>query len=89
MSRRNKPSLPPTPPISLTAPLNEVQRFLLHPQKVAKVIGQELTATRPQKITLSNRIKKIFPNSCKIIDTIKEELPSSSFSENFADETDV
>ena len=71
------------------APLNAAQRFLLYPQKVAEVIGQELTATGPQKITLLNKIKKIFPNSCKIIDTIEEELSSSSFSEDFADETDV
>ena len=51
-SRRDEPSLPPTPPISQAAPLNATQRFLLRPQKVAEVIGQELTATtRPQKIT--------------------------------------
>ena len=70
------------------APLNATQRFLLHPQKVAEAIGQELTATRLQKITLSDKIKKIFPNSPRIIDTIEEE-PSSSFSEGFADDTDV
>ena len=64
------------------------QRFLLRPQKVAEAIGQELTATRPQKITLSDKIKKVFPNSRRIIDTIEEE-PSSSFSEDFADETYV
>ena len=64
------------------------QRFLLCPQKVAETIGQELTATRPQKITLSDKIKKIFPNSRRIIDTIEEE-PSSSFSEDFADENYV
>ena len=64
------------------------QTFLLRPQKLAEAICQELTATRPQKITLSDKIKKIFPNSCRIIHTIEEEsLPS--FSENFADETDV
>ena len=82
-------SLPPTLQFSPVAPLNATQRFLLRPQKVAEVIGQELTATRPQKITLSDKIKKIFPNSHKIIDTIEEELSSSSFSENYADETDV
>ena len=71
------------------APLNAAQRFHLHPQKVVEVIGQELTATKRQKITLSNKIKKIFPNSRKITDTIEEELPSSSFSEDFVDETDV
>ena len=60
----------------------------LHPQKVAKAVGQELTVTRLQKITLSDKIKKIFPNSRRIIDTIEEEA-SSSFSEDFADETDV
>ena len=87
-SRRDEPSLPPTPPISPAAPLNATQRFLLCPQKVAKAIGKELTATRPQKITLSDKIKKIFPNSRRVIDTIEEE-PSSSFSEDFADETDV
>ena len=64
------------------------QTFLLRPQKLAEAIGQELTATRPQKITLSDKIKKIFPNSRRIIDTIEGE-PSSSFSEDFADETDV
>ena len=64
------------------------QRFLLCPQKVAKAIGQELTAARPQKITLSDKIKKIFRNSRRSIDTIEEE-PSSSFSEDFADETYV
>ena len=60
----------------------------LHPQKVAKAIGQELTITRLQKITLSDKIKKIFPNSRRIIDTIEEEA-SSSFSEDLPDETDV
>ena len=69
-------SLPPTPPISPVAPLNVMQRFLLRPQKVAEVIGQELTATRPQKITLLDKTKKIFPNSRKIFDTIEEELSS-------------
>ena len=87
-SRRDEPSLPSTPPISPEAPLNVTQRFLLRLQKLAEAIGQELTATRPQKITLSDKIKKIFPNSCRIIHTIEEE-PSSSFSEDFADETDV
>ena len=87
-SRRDEPSLPSTPPISPEAPLNVTQRFLLPPQKLAEAIGQELTATRPQKTTLSDKIKKIFPNSCRIIHTIEEE-PSSSFSEDFADETDV
>ena len=53
------------------------------------MIGQELTATRSQKITLSDKIKKIFPNSQKIIDTIEEESSLSSFSENYADETDL
>ena len=66
-----------------------MQRFLLCLQKVAKVIGQESTATRPQKITVLDKIKKIFPNSRKIIDTIEEEPSSSSFSEKYADETDV
>ena len=88
-SRRDEPSFAPTPPILPVAPLNATQRFLLHPQKVAEAIGQDLTATRPQKITLLDKIKKIFPNSRKIIDTIEEELSSSSFSENFADKTDV
>ena len=87
-SRRDEPSLSPTPPIWPVAPLNATQRFLLYPQKVAEAIGQELIATRPQKITLSDKIKKIFPNFCRIIDTIEEE-PLSSFSEDFADETDV
>ena len=50
-----------------------MQRFLLHPQKVAEAIGQELTATRPQKITFSDKIEKIFPSSREIIDTIEEE----------------
>ena len=36
-----------------------------------------------------DKIKKIFPNSHKIIDTIEKEPSSSSFSEDFADETDV
>ena len=66
-----------------------MQRFLLCPHKVAEAIGQELTATRPQKTTLSNKIKKIFPNSLKIMDMIEEELLSSSVREDFADETDV
>ena len=87
-SRRDEPSLPPTPSISPAAPLNTTQRFFLCLQKVAEEIGQELTATRPQKITLSDKIKKIFPNSRRIIDSIEEE-PLSSFSEDFADETDV
>ena len=87
-SRRDEPSLPPTLPISPAPPLNATQRFLLRPQKVAEAIGQELTATRRQKITLANKIKKIFPNSRRIMDMIEEE-PSSSFSEDFADETDV
>ena len=89
LSRRDEPSLPPTLLILPVAPLNATQRFLLHPHKVAEAIGQELTATRPQKITLLDKIRRIFPNSCKIIDTIEEELSSSSFSEDFADETDV
>ena len=88
MSRRDKPSLPPTLLILSVAPLNATQRFLLRLQKVDEVIGQELTATRPQKITFLDKIKKIFCNSCKIINTIEEE-PSSSFSEDFADETDA
>ena len=71
------------------APLNVTQIFLFHLQKVAETIGQELTASRPQKITLSDKIKKIFPNFRKIINTIEEEPSSSSFSEDFADETDV
>ena len=87
-SRRDKSSLPPTAPISPAAPLNAMQRFLLCLQEVAEAIGQELTAARLQKITLSDKIKKIFPNSPRIIDTIEEE-PSSSFSEDFADKTDV
>ena len=66
-----------------------MQRFLLRLQKVAEVIGQDLTATRQQKTTLSDKIKKLFPNSCKIIDVIEEEPSSSSYSEDFADETDV
>ena len=40
------------------------------------------------KITILDKIKKIFPNSRRIIDIIEEE-PSPSFSEDFADETDV
>ena len=87
-SRIDEPSLLPTPPISPAAPSNVAQRFLLCPQKIAEAIGQELIATRPQKITLSDKMTKIFPNSHGIIDTIEEE-PSSSFSEDFADETDV
>ena len=87
-SRRDEPSLPPTPPILPAAPLNAMQRFLLCPQEVAEAIGQELTAARLQKITHSDKIKKIFPNSCRIINTIEEE-PSFSFSEDFAKETDV
>ena len=87
-SRRDEPSLPPTLPISPAPPLNATQRFLLSPQKVAEAMGQELTATRQQKITLANKIKKIFPNSRRIMDMIEAE-PSSSFSEDFADETDV
>ena len=38
-SRRHKPSLPPTPPISPAVSLNATQRFLLCQQKVAEVIG--------------------------------------------------
>ena len=87
-SRKDEPSLPPTLPILPAAPLNVTQRFLLRLQKVAEAIGQELTVTRLQKITLSDKIKKIFPNSRRIIDSIEEE-PLSSFSEDFADETDV
>ena len=49
-------SLPSTLPISPAAALKAVQRFLLCLQKVAEAIGQELTATRPQKITLLNKI---------------------------------
>ena len=71
------------------APLNVTQRFRLCPQKVAEVIGQELTATRPQKIILSDKMKKIFSNSHKIINTIEEEPLSSSIIEDFADGTDV
>ena len=89
LSRRDKPSLPPILLILPVAPLNATQRFLLCPQKVAEAIGQKLTATRPQKITLLDKIRKIFSNSHKIIDAIEEELSSSSFSEDFADETDV
>ena len=48
-SRRGEPSLPRTLPVSPVARLDATQRFLLHPQKVAEAIGQELTATRPQK----------------------------------------
>ena len=60
-----------TPPILPAASLNVTQMFLLRPQKVAEAIGQELTATRLQKITLSDKIKEIFPNSRRIIyDTI-------------------
>ena len=64
-----------------------MQRFLLCLQEVAEAIGRELTAARLQKITHSDKIK-IFPNSCRIINTIEEE-PSFSFSEDFAEETDV
>ena len=39
-SRRDEPSLPPRLPILPVAPVNAMQRFL-HPQKVAKAIGQE------------------------------------------------
>ena len=73
LSRRDKPSLPHTSPISPATSLNAMQRFLLHPQKVAEAIGQELTATRPQKITFSDKIEKIFPSSREIINTIEEE----------------
>ena len=59
-SRRDEPSFPPTLPILPVAPLNAMQRFLLCPEKVAKAIGQELTATRRQKITLLDKIKKYF-----------------------------
>ena len=60
-----------TPPILPAASLYATQMFLLHPQKVAEAIGQELTATKLQKITLSDKIKEIFPNSRRIIyDTI-------------------
>ena len=55
-----------------------MQRFLLHLQKVAKAIDHELTTTRLHKNNLSDKIKKIFPNFRKIIDTIEEE-PLSSF----------
>ena len=58
-SRKDEPSLPPTLPIWPVAPLNATQRFLLRPQKVAEAIGKVLTATRPQKITLSDKTKKI------------------------------
>ena len=58
-SRKDEPSLPPTLPISPVAPLNATQRFLLCPQKVAEAIGKVLTATRLQKITLSDKTKKI------------------------------
>ena len=47
--RRAELSLSPTLPILPVAPLNVTQRYLLRPQKVAEVIGQELTATRLQK----------------------------------------
>ena len=50
-------ALPPTSPSLPAVALNVAQRFLLHLQKVAEAIGQELTATRLQKITLSNKIK--------------------------------
>ena len=60
LPRRDEPSLPPTLPILPVAPLNVMQRFLLHPPKVAEMIGQELTATRPQKITRLDKIKKYF-----------------------------
>ena len=50
-------ALPPTRPSSPVVALNAAQRFLLDLQIVAEAIGQELTATRPQKITLSNKIK--------------------------------
>ena len=86
LSGREEPSLSPTLPISPVAPLNVTQRFLRQ-QKVAEEIGQKLTAIRLQKITLLDKMK-IFPNSCKIIDSIEEE-PSSSISRDFADETDV
>ena len=59
LSRKDEPSLPPTLPISPVAPLNVTQRFLLRPQKVAEAIGKVLTATRLQKITLSDKTKKI------------------------------
>ena len=59
-SRRNEPSLQSTLPTLPGAPLNAAQRFLLCLQKVAEVIGHKLTATRPLKITLSNKIKKYF-----------------------------
>ena len=88
-STRDEPSLPSTPPILPVVPLNAMQRFLLCLQKVAKAIGQELTATRLQKITLLDKTKKIFPNSCKIIDMIEEDPSPSFFSEDFADQTDV
>ena len=87
-SRRDKPSLPPKPPLLPVTPLNVKQSFLWHLPKVAKAIGQELTAARLQKVTLLDKIKKTFPNSRRIINAIEEE-PSSFFSEDFADETDV
>ena len=58
-SKRDGLSLLPTPPISPVAPLNSRQRFLLCSQKVAEAIGQELTATRPQKISLLDKIKTL------------------------------
>ena len=60
LSRKDEPSLPPTPPILPAVPLNATQISLLPPQEVAEAIGQELTATRLQKITLSDKIKKIY-----------------------------
>ena len=89
LSRRDKPSLPLIQPVLPASPLNVTQRFLLRPQNVAEAIGQELTATRLQKIALSDKILKKIANNHKIINTIEEEPSSSSFSENYVDETDV
>ena len=52
-----------------------MQRFLLRTQRerAAEAIGQELIATAPQKITVSGKIKKIFPSSRKIIHTVEQK----------------
>ena len=64
--------------------LNAAQHFLLQrPQtkRVAEAIGQELTRTRPQRVTFSEKITRVFPSSHKIMEnfeTIEEEPTSIS-----------
>ena len=89
-SLRTTRDLFPRPPYTATDDddddnLTSMQRFLLRilrtgGERVAEVIGQELTRTTLQRVTFSDNITHIFPQSRKIMekmDSIEEEDSTS------------